>query len=179
MKNKEKSYVLWLTGISGSGKTTLAIGLARKLRSVYKDLKIEIIDGDLVRSFFNDSGYTREARENNIKRIIFTAALLSKNGIFTIVANIAPYKEIRKFAREKIDNYLEIYVRASVEACAKRDVKDLYKKYRRGEMKNIIGLDDKYDVPENPDFIVDTEKEKVKESIENILSFIREKKIFD
>lgn len=166
--------VIWLTGISGSGKTTLGLRLKKELEKKYKH--VEFIDGDVVREFFdNDLGYTREERIQNVKRIAFAAMLVAKNGIHVIVANIAPYYEVRDFIRRHIHigNYIQIYIKVSIEKTMERDVKGHYAKYKNGKTKNIVGLDDSYDVPRNPDLIVDTERETIEESLRKILDYLK------
>lgn len=172
----KETFVLWLTGISGSGKTTLGLKLKFELEKKYR--YIELIDGDSVREFFGDDlGYTRKERIMNVKRITFAATLVAKNGTNVIVANIAPYYEVRDYIRTKIKNYIQIYLRISLERAMNRDVKGNYAKYKKGELSNIIGLDDKYDVPRNPALVVDTGLESVDESLHKIMSFLNTKGI--
>lgn len=168
--------VIWLTGISGSGKTTLGSRLKQELEK--KRLKVEFIDGDTVRSFFeNDTGYTRSERISNVKRIAFAAMLLVKNGINVVVANIAPYYEVRDFIRKHIKDYIQIFLKVSVEEVTRRDVKGHYKKYREGKLTDLVGVDDSYDIPRNPDLVVDVENETVKESMNKILEYLRTRNI--
>lgn len=176
MKKNKNGVVIWLTGISGSGKTTLGKMLKKKLDK--KNESVELIDGDKVREFFeHDLGYTRNDRIMNIKRITFAAKLLAENGTHVIVANIAPYYEVRDFIRKHIKNYIQIYLKASLEGVMKRDVKGHYRKHANVVMKNIIGLDDKYDIPRNPDLIIDTEAESAEQSFEKILNYLEKHKL--
>ncbi len=164
--------VIWLTGVSCSGKTTLGLRLKQELEKKYEC--VEFIDGEVVREFFeNDLGYTRKERIQNVKRIAFAAMLVAKNGTPVIVANIAPCYEARDFIRRHIKDYIQIYVKVSMEAAMQRDIKGHYAKYNNGELKNMVGLDDSYDVPRNPDLIVDTEQETVEESLEKILTCLK------
>lgn len=164
-------FTLWLTGLSGSGKTTIAQGLFRELEE--RGHLCELIDGDAVREFFgNDTDYTRSGRNNNVKRIIFAAKLLSRNGVITLVANIAPYAEIRKFARKEIDNYIQVYVKASIETCIRRDPKGLYAKALVGEESHVVGLDDPYEEPKNSEVTVDTEVQSVSCSVMAIMDYL-------
>jgi len=168
--------VIWLTGISGSGKTTLGGGLKRELEKRYN--RIELLDGDTVRSFFKDDlGYTREERIRNVKRIAFAAMLIASNGTHVIVANIAPYYEVRDFIRSHIKEYIQIYLSISIEKAMERGTKDHYTRYKSGEAKNIVGLDDVYDVPRNPDLVVNTEHQTVDESLLKILDYLRKRGI--
>ena len=172
----EKAYVIWLTGISGSGKTTLGKKIAAGIKRKYG--KVEFIDGDEVRSFFEgDLGYSRNDRILNVRRIAFAAMLLAKNGTNVVVANIAPYYEVRDFIRRHIKNYIQIYLRSSLKEVMKRDIKGHYGKFHNGDMKNIIGLDDKYDVPRKPDLTVDTDTESVSLSLKKINVFFKNRKI--
>lgn len=169
-------FVLWLTGISGSGKTTIANLLRAKLQRALPAKAVELLDGDIVRQFFGgDLGYSRADRIHNVKRIIFAASLLQRNGVPTIVANIAPYYEIRDFARQSIGNYIQVYVKCSAAECERRDVKGHYARVKRGEMKDFVGQDDTYDVPRRPDMVVDTERETLDQCVERIWELLRQR----
>jgi len=158
--------VIWLLGISGSGKTTLAKELKKYFDK--KNIKSYIIDGDLVRDFFDrDLGYSKKERIENIKRVMIAAKVLEDNGIIPIVANISPFEELRSFARKKFKNYIEIYL--------KRDIKTIQNKDFVYNDKNVVGVDLEFEIPKNPDLVIDTSKENIKESLEKILSFIKEK----
>lgn len=171
------AYVVWLTGISGAGKTTLGQALKKELEKKYD--RIEFLDGDLVRDFFeNDLGYTRKERILNIKRIAFAAMLLAKNGINVIVANIAPYYEVRDFIRKHIKNYVQVYLKVSHEEVRKRDAKGFYKRHEKGELKNLIGMDDIYDVPRKPDLVIDTERESIEKALDKILNYLKAKGLY-
>ncbi len=172
----EKGNVIWLTGISGAGKTTLGLKLEKKI--IKSNKKCVMLDGDIVRAFFeNDLGYTRKERMFNVKRIAFAAKLLAENGINVIVANIAPYYEVRDFIREKTSNYIQIYVKVSLDTVIKRDVKGHYKNYEKGDLDNLIGVDDSYDVPRNPNLIVDTDLESISESVEKIINLMKKEDV--
>lgn len=164
--------VIWLTGISGSGKTTLGRKLKQALENRYP--KVEFIDGDLVRDFFkNDLGYSREERFMYVKRIVFAVMLLARNGIPVIVANIAGSYESRDFIREHLDDYIQIYLKTSVEKVMERDVKGHYARYKNGEETCLVGLDEPYDEPRHPNLIVNTEFEAVGESFQKILAYLK------
>lgn len=168
------AYVIWLTGISGSGKTTLGCSIAAKLRRRHS--QIEFLDGDSVRKFFgNDLGYSRRDRILNVKRIAFAAMLLANHGVTVVVANIAPYYEVRNFIRKNIKKYIQIYLRCSAKEAMRRDVKGHYRKHKRGKLRNIIGLDDAYEAPRNPDLVIDTAKETVKQSLAKIMKLLKRK----
>jgi adenylylsulfate kinase len=168
--------VIWLTGISGAGKSTLG----ERLRTEFlnRNLPVVFLDGDVVREFFeNDLGYSRPERIQNVKRIAFAANLLAENGINVIVANIAPYFEARDFIRRKLENrYIQIYINSSIVTVSSRDVKGYYKKMSSGQMQNLIGVDDVYEPPRNPDLTIDTNNSSVDESLKKIIQFLEGKK---
>jgi adenylylsulfate kinase len=167
-----KAPVIWLTGIPGSGKTTLALELQKYYQ--HKDLPVEILDGDEIRKILSkDLGFSPEDRKEHNRRIIFVAQILAKNGVTTIVPLISPYRETREFARKEIPNFVEVWVKASVDECIKRDPKGLYKKALAGEIKNLTGLQAPYEEPKNPEILLDTEKYNVEESLELIISTLK------
>jgi len=168
--------VIWFTGISGSGKTTLSAMLHQQMRR--RELPVRLLDGDQVRKFFeNDLGYTRQERIFNISRIAFAARELSDCGIAVVVANIAPYYEVRDFLRRKLPNYIQVYLKSSLQMVRDRDVQGHYLKNSRGEMTNLIGVDDVYDVPRNPDLILETGTETAEESFAKLALFLTRKGI--
>jgi len=164
--------VIWLTGIPGSGKTTLALELKKFYEQ--KGLPIDILDGDEVRKTLSkDLGFSPEDRKEHNRRVIFVAQILSKNGVTTIVPLISPYRETRDFARKEIPNFVEVWVKASVDECKKRDPKGLYKKALAGEIKNLTGLQAPYEEPQNAELILDTEKQNVEESVDLITTTLK------
>ena len=171
----EKGFTLWFTGLSGSGKTTISRQLEGHLRE--RGSKLEILDGDVVRENLSKGlGFSKEDRDTNIRRIAFVADLLSRNGVPVITAAISPYKEIRDEARELMgDRFVEVFVKASVDTCAERDVKGLYEKAFKGEIKEFTCVSDPYEEPENPEFVCDTENETPEESAEKLLAYLEER----
>lgn len=168
------AHVIWLTGMSGSGKTTLAQRLEEVIRN--KKGRVEVLDGDNVREYFgNDLGFSRQERIMNVKRIAFAAHMLAKNGVDVLVANIAPYYEVRDFIREQTPSYVQIYLKATTDMLKKRDVKGHYAKVERGEMKDMIGVDDAYDVPRNPDLVIDTDSTSIDNSVNAIVALLQTK----
>jgi adenylylsulfate kinase len=163
---------LWFTGLSGAGKSTIAEVVERELRE--RGMRVEVLDGDVVRTNLSKGlGFSKEDRDTNIRRIAFVADLLSRNGVVAITAAISPYREIRDEARETHgDRFVEIYVKASVDECARRDVKGLYEKAFKGEIKEFTGVSDPYEPPDNPEITVDTENETVEESAGKVLAYV-------
>ncbi len=163
-----KGVTVWFTGLSGAGKSTIAKNLSRKLEEM--GIKFEILDGDIIRQNLTKGlGFSKEDRDENVRRIGFVAGLLTRNNVVVIVAAISPYREIREEVRQKIGNFVEVYVNAPVEVCEQRDVKGLYKRARAGEIKNFTGIDDPYEPPLNPEVICYTDKETVEESTQKVL----------
>jgi adenylylsulfate kinase len=163
----ERGFVVWLTGLSGAGKTTIAHALAERLKSA--GYKVEILDGDVVRQHFSKGlGFSKEDRIENIKRVAYVAHLLARNGVVVIVALISPYREGRNYARQLIGDFVEVYVKCPLNVLIERDVKGLYAKALRGEIQNFTGISDPYEPPENPEVIVETDKETVDESVDKI-----------
>lgn len=167
-ENSEKGYVVWMTGLSGAGKTTIALILEEKLRN--RDLKVERLDGDVVReSLTSDLGFSAEDRRKNIERVTFVAKLLSRNGVGTICSFISPYQAVRDHVRDNTTNFLEVYIDAPLEVVIDRDVKGLYKKAIAGEIPNFTGISDPFEAPQNPDIHVRTDLGTAEECADQIL----------
>ena len=166
---------LWFTGLSGADKSTVAEIVERELRE--RGRRVEVLDGDVVRTNLSKGlGFSKEDRDTNIRRIAFVADLLSRNGVIAITAAISPYRETRDQARELMNGRLvEIYVKASVETCAERDVKGLYEKAFKGEIKEFTGVSDPYEEPLDPEIVLDTESETPEESAQKVLAFVEER----
>lgn len=173
MNIEQRGLTVWLTGLSGAGKTTISQALEKELRS--RGCKVEVLDGDIVRQHLAKGlGFSKEDRDENIRRIGFVANLLTRNDVIVIVSAISPYREIREELKQKIGNFMEVFVNAPLEVCEQRDVKGLYKKARAGEIKGFTGIDDPYEQPLNPDIECRTAKEKVTESVSKIMAKIEE-----
>ena len=176
--SQQVGFTLWFTGLSGAGKSTIADILEKKIKE--KGLKIEILDGDVVRTHLSKGlGFSKKDRDANIKRIGYVASLLSRNGVITITAAISPYKEIRNEVRAMHENFVEVYVKCPLEVVEKRDVKGLYKIARAGEIPQFTGISDPYEEPVNPEIIVETNKETPEESTNKILGWLKENKFID
>jgi adenylylsulfate kinase len=172
---KQKGAVLWFTGLSGSGKSTVANEVAYKLHSIGK--LTYVLDGDNIRHGLNKNlGFSPEDRNENIRRISEVANLFSDSGVIAITAFISPYRKYRNFCRELVGNgrFVEIFCRASLETCESRDPKGLYKKAREGLIKDFTGINAPYEEPDNPELIVDTDKETVDESAEKVMKKLKE-----
>jgi adenylylsulfate kinase len=169
---KAKAFVLWFTGLSGSGKSTLADIVYTHLEK--KGYKVTRLDGDTVRSIFPNTGFSRDERNNHIRRVGYLASILEKNGIIVISSFVSPYAESRDFVRNMCGNFIEVFVTAPLEECERRDVKGLYKKARAGEIKNFTGIDDPYEPPARPEITIHTENRTVDESAAVVISYIQQ-----
>jgi adenylylsulfate kinase len=172
--SEQKGFTVWFTGLSGAGKSTIAEMLFHEFQA--RGMKTEILDGDVVRQNLSKGlGFSKEDRDLNIRRIGFVANLLTRNGVATICCPISPYKETRDANRELIGNFVEVYVHATVdEIAAHRDPKGLYKKALAGEITGFTGVDDPYEVPENPEIVVDTLSQTPEESLQFVMTRLKE-----
>lgn len=170
---KQHSVMIWFTGLSGSGKSTIAIALERELHK--RGLLCRILDGDNIRSGINNNlGFTEADRIENIRRIAEVSKLFVDTGIITIAAFISPSNDIREMAANIIgkDDFLEVYVSTPIEECERRDVKGLYAKARRGEIKNFTGISAPFEAPAHPALTLDTSALSLKESVNKLLELI-------
>ena len=170
---KQRSKVIWMTGLSGSGKTTIAIALEQKLRD--KGFLTQVLDGDNVRTGINNNlGFTVEDRTENIRRIAEVSKLFANCGIITINCFVSPTIEIREQAKEIIGetDFIEVFVNTPIEICEQRDVKGLYKKARAGEIKNFTGIDSPFEAPLNPSVDVKTADLSIEQAANQILENI-------
>jgi len=173
----QKGMVVWFTGLSGSGKSTIAVELEKRLigegRLCYR------LDGDNIRYGLNsDLGFSDEDREENIRRVAEVAALFKDAGLITLVSFISPSAKMRRFAREKAGRvrFVEVYVKASLETCIKRDPKGLYKKAQTGEIKQFTGISSAYEEPQNAEIVIDTDELSVDEGVEMVIKKIKNEK---
>jgi adenylylsulfate kinase len=176
-ENGRNGFTLWFTGLSGAGKTTIAELVRPELER--RGLLVEWLDGDEVRQHMSKGlGFSKEDRDTNIERIGWVASRLTRHGAAVIVSAISPYREVRQKARDMVEQhgtFVEVFVDASVEECARRDVKGLYEKAFKGEIKGFTGVDDPYEEPSNPDVRIDTEQHEPEESAQLILQHLEER----
>lgn len=170
-----QGFTVWMTGLPGAGKSTLAVLLRDKLG--HQGRLVEVLDGDEVRKGLSrDLGLSREDREEHARRVSYLAKVLSRNRVVSVVALISPYRSSRESAKGTIgaDRFIEVYVKASLAVCEKRDPKGLYAKARRGEITNMTGIQDPYEEPLSPDIVVDTDKATPEESVNVLLARLGE-----
>ncbi len=173
MSDGQRGVTIWFTGLSGSGKTTIRMALEQKLRS--RGLKVEVLDGDIVRQNLTKGlGFSKEDRDENIRRIGFVSHLLTRNGVIVMVSAISPYRAIRDEVRERIGDFVEVYANAPLEVCEERDVKGLYKRARSGEIKQFTGISDPYEAPLDPEVECRTDLETLDESVDKVMHKLEE-----
>jgi adenylyl-sulfate kinase len=172
--NETNGFTLWFTGLSGAGKSTIAEIVGPELER--RGILVDHLDGDVVRTNLSKGlGFSREDRDTNIARIAFVADLLARNDVPVITAAISPYREIRDEARELMgERFIEVFVKASVEVCAERDVKGLYEKAFKGEIKEFTGVSDPYEEPTSPELVIDTEQHEPEESAALVVAKLEE-----
>jgi adenylylsulfate kinase len=170
-------FTLWFTGLSGAGKSTIAELVGRRLEDAGR--QVEYLDGDVVRTHLSKGlGFSKEDRDTNIERIGWVASRLTRHGAAVLVSAISPYEETRHKARQLIEEFgpfVEVYVEASVEECARRDVKGLYEKAFAGEIKEFTGVSDPYEAPASPDLVLHTEEQTPEQSAQLVLDKLEEK----
>lgn len=172
----QKGMTLWFTGLSGSGKSTVAVAMEKALAG--KGIFCRIIDGDNVRCGLNAGlGFSPEDRKENIRRVAEVCKLFTQTGIVTLATFISPTRELRGMAKEIIgeDDFIEVYVSTPIEECERRDIKGLYAKARRGEIKEFTGVSAPFEAPLSPDIEIDTSALDIEESVEKIISAVMPK----
>lgn len=163
----QKGFTLWFTGLPCSGKSVVADLVAGRLKD--RGLRVERLDGDIVRqSLTRDLGFSRKDRDENIRRVTFVAKLLTRNGVAVLTSFISPYRDIRAEARREIGAFIEVYTKCPLDVCIERDVKGMYKKAMRGEIKEFTGISDPYEEPLDPEILLQTDKETPQESVEKV-----------
>ena len=171
--SSEAGRTVWLTGLPSAGKTTIARALEKRLLD--EGRKVEVLDGDVVRTHLTKGlGFSREDRDENVRRIGFVADLLSRNGVVVLASVISPYRAIRDELRELHDGrFVEVHVSTPVEVCSERDVKGLYAKQRAGEITGLTGVDDPYEPPLAPEVTIPTHELSVDEAVDRVLAVLR------
>jgi adenylylsulfate kinase len=171
--SSSQGFVCWMEGLSGSGKSTLAKHLAKHLQE--QGWKVEVLDGDEVRAGLSpELGFSRKDRETHAHRVSYVARVLSRNGVAVLVSLITPYETSRKAARASVgERFTEVWIKAPIETCQKRDPKGLYKKVQSGHVKQMTGVDDPFEDPTAPDLVVDTSDSPIETSAEQVLAHLR------
>ncbi len=171
---EHKGFTIWFTGLSGAGKTTIADAIEPLLRQ-RGITKIEKLDGDVVRTHLSKGlGFSKEDRDTNIRRIGWVAEVLTRNGVCVLASAISPYRDIRDEVRGNVGNFVEVFVKCSIPELTRRDVKGLYEKAIKGEIKNFTGVSDPYEEPLHPEVTVDSETEDLPESVGKVLAKLEE-----
>lgn len=176
--NAHQSFILWFTGLSGSGKSTLANAVEKALFE--RNIRTYVLDGDNIRFGLNrDLGFSLEERTENIRRIGEVAKLFMDSGQVVLTAFISPFKEDRNLVRQLVESneFVEIYVKCPLEECEKRDPKGLYKKARKGEIHEFTGIDSLYDEPINPELVIETNKNSIKQCVELVVKYLEENQL--
>ncbi len=176
--NGHKAVVIWFTGLSGSGKSTLAHAVEQALHD--RGCRTIVLDGDNIRHGLNKNlGFSPEDREENIRRIGEVAKLFTEAGVIALTAFISPYREDRDRARALMNDgeFVEVYLKCSLDVCESRDVKGLYKKARAGEIKEFTGISAPYEEPLNPEVVIDTGAKTLEESAQEVLEFLQKRGI--
>ena len=173
---KQRGMMIWFTGLSGSGKSTIALAVERELHQ--RGILCRILDGDNIRCGINAGlGFSAEDRKENIRRIAEVGKLFVETGIVTLAAFVSPTNEYRQMARDIIgsEDFFEVYVSTPLEVCERRDVKGLYARARRGEVKDFTGISAPFEIPEHPALSVDTSRQPLEESVKQVINMIANK----
>jgi len=172
--NHTPGFTVWFTGLSGAGKSTISEIVDRELRA--RGLKVEVLDGDVVRTHLSKGlGFSKEDRDTNIRRIGWVCQVLTRNGVAAIAAAISPYRAIRDEVRANIGRFVEVYVEAPIDVLAERDVKGLYKKALAGQLPNFTGVSDPYEPPLNPEVVCYSDgRETAEESAARVMAKLAE-----
>jgi adenylylsulfate kinase len=172
-RRPSRPVVLWLTGLSGAGKSTISAYVSGELRR--RGLPVEQLDGDSIRHIFPNTGFSKPERDAHIRRVGYLASKLEEHGVLVVVSLVSPYRESRDFVRGLCRNFVEVYLATPLAECERRDVKGLYAKARRGEIRNFTGIDDPYEPPVAPELVVDTSGLSVEAVGGQIFATLRER----
>ncbi|MGQ0702907.1 MAG: adenylyl-sulfate kinase [Gemmatimonadales bacterium] len=173
-KRRVPPAVIWFTGLPASGKSTVADWVDHQLRR--KGLAVERLDGDSIREVFPRTGYTREERDQHLRRIGHLASKLEAHGVFVVASFVSPYEDSRKFIRGICQSFIEVHVSTPLEECERRDPKGLYARARRGEIDNFTGVSDPYEAPAAPDLVIDTSRMAVEDAGAAVLRLLRDRR---
>jgi adenylylsulfate kinase len=172
-EHEQTGVTLWFTGLPCSGKSAVADRVAAHLKD--HGYRVERLDGDIVRQdLTRDLGFSREDRDENIRRVTFVAKLLTRNDVFVLSSFVSPYRDVRARSRQAIGRFLEVYVKCPVEECMKRDVKGMYKKAIAGEIKEFTGISDPYEEPLAPELLLETDRETLEVSEAKVLAKLKD-----
>ena len=177
--NKHASGLVWFTGLSASGKSTIAHKVEEELFA--KSVRTYVLDGDNIRHGLNsDLGFSTVDRRENIRRIVELSKLFVDAGILVLAAFVSPYREDRAYIRRQFDasRFVEVYIKCSLEECEKRDPKGQYKRARSGIIENYTGVSSPYEQPEAPELIIDSERTSLKESVDAVITLLKERKVY-
>lgn len=175
-KKQIKPFVIWFTGLPSSGKAEIANALYNRLLGK-KMLKLERLSGESVRSLLPGLGFTKLERDEHVKRIGHLASMLEKNGIIVIASFVSPYRGARQFIRKICSNFIEVHVNTPLEICEKRDAKGLYIKAREGLIKEFTGISDPYELPENPEIIININENSMDKCVDQICIYLHNKNL--
>jgi adenylylsulfate kinase len=169
--NTTYGLTVWFTGLSSAGKTTISEALYERLRN--QGHKVEWLDGDVVRQYFSKGlGFSKEDRDENIRRIGLVAELYTRQGMIVLVSAISPYRAAREEVRQRIGHFLEVYVHAPLQVCEQRDIKGIYRRARSGELHDVTGVDQPYEHPLSPDVECRTDRETLEQSVAKVLEAV-------
>lgn len=170
----QRGVTLWFTGLSGAGKSTISEVVEAQLRA--QNYNLERLDGDIVRTNLTKGlGFSKEDRDENVRRIGFVSHLLTRNGVIVLVSAISPYRAVREEVKAKIGDFIEVFVNAPLAVCEERDVKGLYQRARAGEIPNFTGIDDPYEPPTNPEIECRTDLETLDESVTKVMAELKKR----
>jgi len=173
MGRNERGFTVWFTGLPCSGKSTIADAVAGELRKGRPS--VERLDADIIRKhLWRELGYSKEDRDENIRRATYLAQLLTRNGVAVITSFISPYRELREHARREIGDFVEVYVRCPVEVCMKRDTRGMYKKALAGDIHNFTGVSDPYEEPLHPEVLIESDKEPLAQGVGRVMAKLKE-----
>lgn len=167
--------VIWFTGLSGAGKSTIARGVCERLERT--GIRVEYLDGDVIRSILPVTGFSRRDRDEHVRRVGYLASRLEHHGVVVVCALISPYAESRACVRGLCQRFIEIHVATPLEECERRDVKGLYQRARRGEIANFTGLDDAYEPPTDPDLRLDTCGVSIEDAVSRVMKILPESRV--